>query len=166
MLCAQWRKFLTVQSTNNIPKNMCLWNTNAPASNKVKISYLQYQYHGHNVNDICVIWKGFISWVYMPSIKTPSLAVRKFWSRLKGLFLAKKKIDNTWTGQKLDTAEFHSRGIKMLYKWYYKCNVTICMQMHRKGVDFVILACPIAIIESCRYIPNIEVGLICCVVLL
>ena len=35
------------------------------------------------VIDLGVIWKGFISWVCMPNMKSLSLTVQKLWPRLK-----------------------------------------------------------------------------------
>ena len=42
---------------------------------------------GHKVIDLGVIWKDFISWVYMPntSMKSLSLTVQKLWPRVKFL---------------------------------------------------------------------------------
>ena len=34
-------------------------------------------------NRPCFIWKGFISWVYMPNMKSLSLTVQTLWPRLK-----------------------------------------------------------------------------------
>ena len=52
-------------------KWMCLWNTNAPSGNIVQIGYFKFKGHGqgHKVIDLGDIWKGFISWVWMPNMK-------------------------------------------------------------------------------------------------
>ena len=59
---------------------MCLWNTDyAPGGNKVQKSYFERkgQSQGHKVIDPGVIWKGIISRVYMPNMKSLPLTVQK-----------------------------------------------------------------------------------------
>ena len=53
-------------------KWMCLWNTNAPSGNIVQIGYFKFKGHGqgHKVIDLGDILKGFISWVWMPNMKS------------------------------------------------------------------------------------------------
>ena len=58
-----------------IKNKMCLWDTNAPGHKKVQIDYFWYQGHGHKAIDPDVIWKCFISLVYMPNMKSLSLTV-------------------------------------------------------------------------------------------
>ena len=65
---------------------------------------------GHKVIHLGVIWKGFISWGYMPNMKSLSLTVQKLWPRLK--FCA--TFESQWqTGQKLYAPKFHSEGINI-----------------------------------------------------
>ena len=44
-----------------------------------KFLEMQVKSHGqgHKVIDLSVIWKGYISWVYMPSLKSLSLSLQK-----------------------------------------------------------------------------------------
>ena len=37
---------------------------------------------GHNVTELGVTWKGFISWVCMPNMESLYLMVQKLWPRL------------------------------------------------------------------------------------
>ena len=57
-----------------------MWNTDyAPGSNKVQKSFFERkgQSQGHKVIDLGVIWKGIISWVCMPNMKSLPLTVQK-----------------------------------------------------------------------------------------
>ena len=50
---------------------------NAPGGNNDQIGHFKYKgpSQGHKVIDSGVIWKGFISWEYMPNMKSISLTV-------------------------------------------------------------------------------------------
>ena len=54
---------------------------------KVKVVIVLVKGHGqgHKVIELDVIWKGFISWVYMPNMKSLSFQVQKLRPRLKFL---------------------------------------------------------------------------------
>ena len=88
----------------------------------IKIAIFRTQGHGrgHKVIDLVVIWKGFISRVGMPNMKSLSLTVQKLWPRLK--FCHRQtdrltdRVTDRQTDQKLDPPEFHSGGIK---SWNY-----------------------------------------------
>ena len=59
---------------------MCLWNTDyAPGGNKVQKSYFKRkgQSQGHKVIELGFNWKGIISGVCMPNMKSLSFRVQK-----------------------------------------------------------------------------------------
>ena len=78
-----------------------------PAARKSKLAIFLYKGHsqGHKVIDLGVIWKGIISGLCMPNMKSRYLTAQKLWPRL--IFSTDRQ-----TGQKLNTPELHSRGIK------------------------------------------------------
>ena len=48
---------------------------------KLKFLEMQVKGQGHKVIDLGVNWKGLISWVYIPNMKSLSLTVKKLWPR-------------------------------------------------------------------------------------
>ena len=80
-------------------RRVCLWNTNAPGSNKAQIGYSYYKSQGHKFIDISVIWKGFISWVCMPDLYALSLNLLRIKSCGQGYFMLST---HRQTGHKLD----------------------------------------------------------------
>ena len=77
---------------------VCLWNTMPPAATKSKKLFLaSSQNQGHKVIDLGVIWKGVISGVCMPNIKSLSLTVQMLEPRLK---LTTDRQTNRQTRQK------------------------------------------------------------------
>ena len=61
-------------------KCMCLWNIMSPAtikSEKAIFSTFKSKSQGHNVIDLGFNWKGNISGVNMPNMKSLSLMVQK-----------------------------------------------------------------------------------------
>ena len=77
---------------------------------KVLEMYLKGRGQGQNVIDIGVIWKGLISWAYMPNMKYLSLT--RVMAMVKVFLPQSHRQTESQTGQKLDAPEFHSRGIK------------------------------------------------------
>ena len=121
-----------------IIKRVCWWNTNALGGDKVQNWIYQYKGHdqGNKVINLGVIWKGFISWVCIPNMKSVSLRVQQLWPRLK-IFLARESDTQSHrqTGQKLNAPEFHSGGIKRS-KWYfsYICDGKyMCRRIEEEG---------------------------------
>ena len=62
-------------------KRVCLWNTNAFGGIKVTVKVTRSL-------TLVPIERVFISWVWMPNMKSLSLTVQKLWPRLKGFFFA------------------------------------------------------------------------------
>ena len=70
-------EYLKENKTDVFVKHKCPRQQQTP-----KMAFL-YKGQGHKVIDLGVTWKGFISWVCMPHMKSLSLTVWKLWPRLK-----------------------------------------------------------------------------------
>ena len=75
----------------------------------------QGQSQGHKVIDLGVIWKGVISRVCMPNMKSLSLMVQKLKRRLK---LTTDRQTNKQTGQKQYAQIIRSGGIEIISRLY------------------------------------------------
>ena len=67
-----------ISKGHNSHNKMCLWNTNAPGGNSLKMAIFR-----NKVITVDVIWKGFISRVCMPNMTSLSVMAQKLWPRLK-----------------------------------------------------------------------------------
>ena len=81
---------------------------------KIKFLEIYIKIQGDKVNDVGVIWKGFIWWVCMPNMKSLSLIDQKLWPRLK--FTRCPKIPFRW----------HKKLFSMFY---------ICWWLYTKLLD-------------------------------
>ena len=76
---------------------MCLWNTDAPSSNSPKLAIFSIKVMVKVTRSLTLVSfkRVFISWVWMPKMKSLPLKVQKLWPRLK--FFAKSQTDRTKT---------------------------------------------------------------------
>ena len=74
---------MKLQRKNMLFKQDVFVTHECPGRNKVHIGYFEYTGHcqGHKVIDNGVIWKGFISWEFMPNKKFLSLIFQMLLSR-------------------------------------------------------------------------------------
>ena len=86
----------SLSKISNEPRWLCVCETRMPpVATKSKIGYIFSI--TVTIKDLGVIWKGFISWVCMPYMKSVSLTVQNLWPRLK-FFATESQTDR----QKLD----------------------------------------------------------------